>query len=231
VIPRIVHQVWKDETIPLKWRAAVESVKRYHPGWRYELWTDVRASRHIAEHHPKLAPIYEGFSRNIMRADVIRYALMHDFGGLYCDMDYEFLRPYDYHGTPLVLCLERDMAAGDDHYAVANFIFASEPGHPLWRDIIDDLIAHPPVVTQVNDIVPATGPGLVTRTFMAGRSHYEPCRLTARPVFNPYRARGMNEHAVLRNGGVAYGFHHGSGSWKERLSWPNLRRKLGFKKR
>jgi len=138
-IPRIVHQLWKTEHVPKRWRQAVESVRRYHKGWEYRLWTDALIDDYVRTKHARFYPVFAGMNRHIMRIDVFRYLLMHDVGGLYCDLDCEFVRPYDYGDAQLVLSLEYDVAYGDPENQVANYVFASAPGHALWRDVLDDL--------------------------------------------------------------------------------------------
>ena len=39
-IPRIIHQTWKDERIPVPLQKLAETWKQNHPGWEYRLWTD-----------------------------------------------------------------------------------------------------------------------------------------------------------------------------------------------
>jgi mannosyltransferase OCH1-like enzyme len=222
-IPHLIHQTWKTASVPLRWRHLVRSVKRNHPGWTYRLWTDEEMDTHVAANHPDLHPVYRAFEKNVMRADVFRYVVMHDLGGLYCDLDYEFLRPYPYGDAQVVLGEER--SPGDGHQQVANYVFASVPGHPLWKDMLDDLVANPPIVTTVDDIVGATGPGFLSDIFLANRERYEGVVLNPKPVFSPTRARGAKESARLMETG-AYGIHHAWGSWKERLSAYYLRNKV-----
>jgi len=81
-IPKVIHQLWKVEEIPTRWHHASASVRKYHRGWEYRLWTDAMMDAHVRAHHPGFHPIYAGMNRNIMRADVFRYVLMHDIGGL-----------------------------------------------------------------------------------------------------------------------------------------------------
>jgi hypothetical protein len=40
---------------------------------------------------------------------------------------------------------------------------------------------------------------------------------------------GRRERKIYVNSGITYGFHHGWGSWRERLSWPYLKQKLAKK--
>lgn len=225
-IPRIVHQLWRTEQIPVRWLSAVASVKRYHRGWQYRLWTDATMDDHVKANHPDLYPVFAGFNRQIMRVDVFRYVLMHDFGGLYCDLDYEFVRPFEYKDAELVLSLEYDEAYGDDENQVANYIFASVPRHDLWRDILLDVQSNPPFAATPSDVCIVTGPKLISRVFFAHRDSYAGVELTHKPVLSPRRVHGRREQKIYVNSGVTYGFHHGWGSWRERMNLPHLRHKL-----
>jgi mannosyltransferase OCH1-like enzyme len=226
MIPKIIHQTWKSKTVPVRWQGAVESVRRYHPGWRYILWTDAEMDAHVKEHQPLLCPIYEGFEKSIMRADVFRYVAMHDLGGLYCDLDYEFLRPFPYGDTELLLSKEFALDYGDARDQVANYIFASRSGHPFWKDVIADLIANPPIASVYTDVIDATGPGFLSRVFFANRERYDGVVVTPKPALSPTRLHSSLERKILLNSGVTYGMHYGSGSWKERWSATYIRTKL-----
>lgn len=225
-IPRIIHQLWKNEDIPRRWTNAHESVKKYHPGWEYRLWTDAMMDDYVQRGHAGFYPVFAGMNRNIMRADVFRYILMRDIGGLYCDLDYEFLRPFDYGDAQVVLSMEYEERYGDSADQVANFVFASVPGHALWTDVLDELRANPPEARTQSDVCVATGPALLSRVFFANRERYDGVRVTDSPVLSPRRVHGRYERKYYLNTGVTYGFHHGWGSWKDRVSLPYVTRKL-----
>jgi mannosyltransferase OCH1-like enzyme len=118
-IPKIIHQTWKTDEIPYRWQAAVSSVKRYHPGWDYRLWTDQTMDDFVRIQRPDFYPVFKAFPYEIMRADSFRYCLMAEIGGLYCDLDYEFLRPYDYGDKQVVFSKERSTSYGDPADTVA----------------------------------------------------------------------------------------------------------------
>lgn len=225
-IPKIVHQLWKDASIPPRWQKAAESVRKYHKGWEYRLWTDEMMDSHVAANHPDVYAVFTGMNRHIMRVDVFRYILMHDFGGLYCDLDYEFLRPYDYGYSDVVLSLEYDETYGDDQNQVANYVFASVPRHDLWRDIIADVRANPPFATTQSDVCIVTGPQLVTRVYYQNRHRYSGVSLTPQPVLSPRRVHGRYERKFYLNSGITYGFHMGWGSWRERWSPAYFRQRI-----
>jgi mannosyltransferase OCH1-like enzyme len=225
-IPRIIHQLWKDENVPTRWQPAVEAVKRYHKGWEYRLWTDARMYEYMRANHARFYPVFAGLNRQIMRVDVFRYVLMHDIGGLYCDLDYEFVRPYVYGDASLVVSLEYDEAFGDEVDQIANYVFASVPRHALWRDVLDNLQQFPPYAADASDVCSVTGPWYLSSIFFKNRHAYEGVRLTPKPVLSPRRVHGRRERKIYVNSGITYGFHHGWGSWRDRLTWPYLKQKL-----
>src|SRR5690349_8393884 len=107
MIPKLIHQTWKSSEVPHKWIPFVEKVKQLNPGWSYQLWTDADNDIFVKTHFPEFYPVFKGFSREIMRADVIRYLIMYKLGGVYLDLDYEVLAPFDFGAHALVLPLNR----------------------------------------------------------------------------------------------------------------------------
>ena len=225
-IPKVIHQLWKTDQIPRRWEEAARSVRRYHRGWEYRLWTDEKMGAHVRDRHPELYSTFTALNLNIMRADVFRYILMYDFGGMYCDLDYEFVRPFDYGDAELVLSLEYDKAYGDEENQLANYVFASVPQHKLWQDIMEDVRLNPPVATAISDVCVVTGPKLVTRIFFRNRDEYSGVKLTHQPVLSPMRVHGRRERKFYINSGVTYGFHHGWGSWRDRWDLSCLKRRI-----
>lgn len=71
-IPKIIHQTWKDENVPLDWRAAQASCRAMHPDFEYRLWTDATAREFIAAKFPELLRTWDSYPFNIQRADAIR---------------------------------------------------------------------------------------------------------------------------------------------------------------
>jgi mannosyltransferase OCH1-like enzyme len=225
-IPKVIHQTWKSKNVPVRWQGAVESVQRNHAGWRHILWTDEEMGSLVKRLQPALWRVYLGLEKNIMRADVFRYVAMHEFGGLYCDLDYEFLRPFPYKDAELLLSHEFSREFGDGRDQIANYVFASRPQHPFWKDVIADIVANPPSASVYTEVVEATGPGFLSRVFFANRERYLGVVVAEKPVFSPTRLHSSLERKILLNSGVTYGMHHGSGSWKDRWSATYLRTKI-----
>jgi len=48
----------------------------------------------IAEHHPRFIPLLHKM-HSIEKADLIRYAVLYTYGGIYADLDVELVRKID----------------------------------------------------------------------------------------------------------------------------------------
>ena len=71
-IPKIIHQTWKDDHVPVEWQAAQESCRQMHPDFEYKLWTDAQSREFIAAKFPELLKTWDKYPFNIQRADIIR---------------------------------------------------------------------------------------------------------------------------------------------------------------
>ena len=223
MIPKLIHQTWKTGDVPRKWRRFADTVREMNPGWEYRLWTDADNDEFVRREYPEFYEIFTGFSRGIMRADVIRYLIMFKIGGVYLDLDYEVLRPFDFGDCRVVLPMNRSRAFGDPSNELGNCIFASVPGHRFWYDVIEDLRTNPPAVSEYTQIVEATGPRLLTRIYNS--NNYPDICVPERLVYHPPSPHGRKEIEQIRNNGISLGIHHLWGSWKERWSLAYLKNK------
>ena len=72
LIPAIIHQTWKNDTVPEAWRGAQEACKRLHPTYRYMFWTDDSARQLVKDKFPDLLETYDAYPYSIERADAVR---------------------------------------------------------------------------------------------------------------------------------------------------------------
>lgn len=112
VIPKIIHQTYKNETIPEVWREAQQSCVDLHPDYEYivcsspgacahlpsrrenmaltnclQLWTNEKSRDFIAAEYPWFLDTFDGYKYPIQRADSIRYFVLAHYGGTYIDLD------------------------------------------------------------------------------------------------------------------------------------------------
>ncbi len=87
-IPKIIHQIWIGSEIPREFWQFQQSILKFHPDWEYKLWTQFDL--------PQLNLVNQNFiaqSRNPGEiSDMMRYEILHRYGGVYLDFDFECLK-------------------------------------------------------------------------------------------------------------------------------------------
>ena len=224
MIPKIIHQTWKTDVPPSKWIPFIEKVKKLNPEWEYILWTDADNDEFVKTNFPDFYNVFNNFSRGIMRADVIRYLIMYKIGGVYLDLDYEVLKPFEFGDHKLILPLNRSLKFGDKENTIGNCFFASIPNHKFWADVIYDLQHNTPVVSDYSQIVQATGPRLLNRIY--SRNKYKDIYLPERLLYHPPSPNNQKQINTIKNNGVSLGIHHHWGSWKERWTMTYIKTKI-----
>jgi hypothetical protein len=181
-IPRIIHQTWKTDDVPPEWQRCVASWRQLHPDWEYRLWTDAGSRAFVREQYSYFLPTYDAYPYNIQRADAIRYLALHAFGGLYADLDYECLRPFDplLEGRSFVIGLEPDGHARGfgETRLLSNALLAAAPRHPFLETVLDHLRGAPPGAITHLDVLRSTGPIMLNAVYR----RYGPGDVTVLPA-------------------------------------------------
>jgi mannosyltransferase OCH1-like enzyme len=133
MIPRIIHQTWKDERVPERFRDAQRSWQELHPAWDYRFWTDRDLEALVRTRAPELLPTYERYPDAIQRVDAARYVILREFGGMYVDLDTVCLRPHD-DLLEAEAVLPRTTPLG-----LSNQLMLARPGHGLFREAVEGL--------------------------------------------------------------------------------------------
>lgn len=95
MIPRILHQTWKNTEVPARFAEAQESWRRHHPDWEYRFWTDADLDDFVQRQYPQMYGLFRAYPDQIQRVDAARYMILHHFGGFYSDLDIVCLHPFD----------------------------------------------------------------------------------------------------------------------------------------
>lgn len=87
VVPRVIHQVRLGGlAMRPAWEEARASCVALHPaseGWEFRLWEDAEGDAFVKADYPELFDLYRGYEQEIMRSNVLRYLVLHKFGGVY----------------------------------------------------------------------------------------------------------------------------------------------------
>lgn len=223
-IPKILHQMWRDESLPERWGVFRATWTRHHPHWEIRLWTDATLREFVARHHPDFLEQYDGYASPIMRADAARYLVLQHFGGVYADLDMECLRAVDplLEGKDLLLPLEPHIhlqsapaTAAGMRRIIGNAWMASAPGHPFWDRVATELQRR----STRSSALEATGPFMLSA--VVDQCAAEPWRPELLPAEMVYAAANVDtEWLAAREAGSphwfdpdVYSIHYWDGTW------------------
>jgi mannosyltransferase OCH1-like enzyme len=162
-IPKIIHQIWLGSPFPDKYKKYQESWIRHHPDWEYKLWTDKEVKK-LKLYNQEA---YENAPNYGEKSDILRYELLFRFGGLYVDIDFECLQPFDifHHTYQVYVGIMRT-----DNMRVNNALIGSVPEHGFLKDCIKKIIpAHDHYSHK--QTIQRTGPAHFTRCFLKYITH------------------------------------------------------------
>jgi mannosyltransferase OCH1-like enzyme len=220
VIPRIIHQTWKTDNVPERWKPLQASWLNYHPSFEYRYWTDADSRAFVADHYLGYLPLFDGYALGVQRADLFRCLVMRHFGGIYVDMDFECLRPINpllenrrlvFGLEPMSHAVRAPVLRRGLNRIVCNAFIASEARHPFWDFLLPRFIA----ARNEVDVIDATGPFLLTRACDEYVGADPPTIIGADllyPVDNE-EIRSAEIMGLIDRLQKAYAIHHWQGTW------------------
>lgn len=185
-VPRVLHVSWATQALPAFAQTYLETWQTHHPTWRVARWTDATMRDFVLRRFPDRVAAYDAFPSAVNRADVFRYMVLFEIGGVYVDLDVEALRSIE----PLLYRVENErfendptrwrarascfvgqephahavvLARGGTTRRACNAVMASAPGLAFWETVLDEVAirAHATRVTKWNPPT-ITGPQALT---------------------------------------------------------------------
>jgi mannosyltransferase OCH1-like enzyme len=180
-----------------------ETWRKHHPAWKMCLWTEAElptlVNQRLFDAASSICPGFEGQ----FQSDLARYEILHRYGGVYIDVDFECRRAID----PLLEGVSSFCAWEIQDSVANNAIMGAVPQHPLLFDLVAGL---PDRITRRAGSRPAqlTGPHYLTSVL---RRHPE-IPIFDQKLFFPYGCKELDRaHEAFPE---AYAVHH----------WNNQRR-------
>lgn len=216
-IPHLIHQIWSNDDLPKefdKFREtwAVQNRNWWENHWPSRLWDFDTGADFLARHYPRLLVTFHQLPKVIQKADLLRYAILHHYGGIYADLDTECLRPFD----PLID--QADFVAGyeaKDYPSICNAILCASPGHPILSAVIRYLEAMPPDRTKpgkdVSHVFATTGSLMLTPMILAHQTART--RILPAHVFYPFS--WAEKHRCNETFPGSYAKHYWVSGWYE----------------
>jgi len=94
MIPKIIHNIWLQgyENLSTTIKIQHNDIKQQNPGWEFIVW-DNNMIEKLLKKYPKVYKMYKnvaiyGSNINNTKSDIARYIIIKEYGGLYCDIEY-----------------------------------------------------------------------------------------------------------------------------------------------
>jgi mannosyltransferase OCH1-like enzyme len=197
ILPKIIHQTWKDGNLSPLQQARVETVKRQYPHHTYKFWTDADNDNWITCRYPEFKDFYITLSA-IQKADFIRYLYLHSFGGLYFDLDVELYKPLDLPSADVILT---HMEAGSpllDPFFLAGAVdnaFFYDLCHSIAQGRLFRILSKSAPGSVVDQTFYKTGPQMLSKFYLLNKTKFKIALITE--AFDPPN----------------YGIHHNDNTW------------------
>lgn len=155
-IPRKIHQTSYSKKLPQEIQDNIAYLQELNPGWSYSFYDDADIEAYLNRHYPeeilnyfrKISPGY-----GAAKADLFRYLLIYQEGGVYLDIKSTLTEPLENHlrsDDELVLSYWDNLPCGQqeglwiNHKEYPNiprgelmqWIIISKPRHPMIREVI-----------------------------------------------------------------------------------------------
>jgi mannosyltransferase OCH1-like enzyme len=227
-IPRFLHRIWIGPRVfpPYKDLRWIRSFDTVNDDFTTIVWKDSDVKRMIEDRFPEFAGLYRGYRLNIQRADLARYLVLYEYGGMYADLDMAAVRPVRelldknpgkrfFCFVEIVLNPERAREIGEDEpirkegkkkglneiaedaERIASYAFLCTPRHPVMLEILKEAVKRAVFpVRRQYDVFYTTGPDMFTSTI--------------------HRCKADLDDLAVIEKTQADGFlvHHGSATWK-----------------
>ena len=144
-VPKIIHQLWKDNNIPKHLLMMQESVKNNHPNYKYMFWTDSSLEHFIKRYYPGMWSFYNtGLEYIIQKIDFVRLLLIYHYGGVYIDLDSLSIKNTDSilnYPCSFINTKKHDSFLDSKYsFIINNAFIAAEPQNDFIRKIMLDII-------------------------------------------------------------------------------------------
>jgi|SaaInlStandDraft_6_1057023.scaffolds.fasta_scaffold00865_9 mannosyltransferase OCH1-like enzyme len=139
-IPKTIHQIWFQgiETIREPYKFCHESIKKgiFNTDWKLKVWDENTIINLINTYYPQYKKIYDSYNLMIMKIDLAKYIILYHEGGVYIDMDMEWIR--DFYN--LIENNDELIISHTKYFVYNNGVIFSKPKCKFWELYLNDLL-------------------------------------------------------------------------------------------
>jgi mannosyltransferase OCH1-like enzyme len=192
-IPKIIHFVWLGGALPQANQDLITTWKKTNPSWKVYVWTDKEVE--TFSFFNKKA--FDAAKNLTEKADILRYELLYQLGGIYVDCDVQCLQSFDTlaKSCDLFVGMESLDQKPLDNY-ISGAVIGAIPKHPLILKLLSTITPGPGDSDSLRINV-KTGPGHITRYFLHNAATYSP-NITCLPpsYFCPFYSQDMKQNSL-----------------------------------
>lgn len=149
-IPKIIHQVYSELNLPIEYQNNVNYLKDKNPNWEHRLYGSEAMLAYVKREFPEIYPYYDRIdpSYAACKADLFRYLVIYNEGGVYFDIKSGAHTPLDemleVDDVYLLAHWPKSEAQTGHHRGISNpngelqqFHIIAIKGHPFLKFVID----------------------------------------------------------------------------------------------
>ena len=148
MIPKIIHQTWKDKNLPpIIYKVVSENISFFKMnGYELMFWTDEMILKLISDEYPNFYNIYKLARTGVQKGDIARILLVYHYGGIYIDLDVLVLKDFaeilDMASNKLYITYEprgqTTALYNSDNY-ICNAFFAANKNNNMLKVILNNI--------------------------------------------------------------------------------------------
>ena len=199
MIPLIIHQIWigKNKRPDFWMKTWTDEIVNY-PQWTYKLWTE----KEINDLELYNKDIYESETDYACKADILRYEILHKFGGVYVDADVVLLNPNFFklfENNDNQICVGKE----PDKDLLSNSIIACQKNNNMMRHIIIECRNNYILNRKKGFPYQITGPYLITSLY---HKYNLPITIYPSISFYPIYWKNINDHEYHKKHKFPYSY-------------------------
>jgi hypothetical protein len=163
--------------------------------------------------------MFEKYTYEIQRCDMVRYIILHRYGGWYVDMDYYCNRPLDQamsiYNNNIYFVQSPNGTSFQDQDHISNSLMYSVRNHPFWRTVLIEMEKVKDVkyyCTKHLDVMFKSGPGMLNRVYSRYKYRFAVKSLPWK-LFHPHGIR--DEKMILKGIEDVFAVHLSKSSWSD----------------
>lgn len=227
-VPLILHNTARNKDLTWEERILLRRNSKILKDWRYMLWTPPELDTLMNGTFNDLYGKYKLISREIIKADIGRYAALYKYGGVYVDTDYKFIKyPSEILNSICTLPTEQGeppkagQTSLDQSFRLGNACLASVPQHTFWLDFMTSILSNNTIAAlEEQDPIETTGPIAMTKFLLDNIDKYSDIDV---PHRNKYLPDLTWSRMGIARSKESVGIHMCWGSWRNRKSIHHFR--------